>query len=150
MGELVITQAVLKQQSADLQVERFAGLIQGLEDLALQTRELQESVMAVRAQPVKSVFSRMPRLVRELAQMLGKEARIVLSGENTEVDEDRHRGACRSAHPHDPQLDGPRSRDAGRTGRGRQAGHGRDPSERRTSQRADRHHHQRRRPPASA
>ncbi|MCB2010555.1 MAG: chemotaxis protein CheA [Geminicoccaceae bacterium] len=86
VGELVITQAVLKQQATDLPVERFAGLIQGLEDLALQTRELQESVMAVRAQPVKSVFSRMPRLVRELAQALGKEARLVLSGEATEVD----------------------------------------------------------------
>ncbi|MCB1969797.1 MAG: chemotaxis protein CheA [Geminicoccaceae bacterium] len=86
VGELVITQAVLKQQSSDLSVERHAGLIQGLEELALQTRELQESVMSVRAQPVKSVFSRMPRLVRELAASLGKEARLILSGEHTEVD----------------------------------------------------------------
>ena len=42
--------------------------------------------MAVRAQPVKAVFQRMPRLVRELAQTLGKEVRLVLEGENTEVD----------------------------------------------------------------
>ena len=86
VGELVITQAVLRQQAADLPVEPFAGLIQALEELAMQTRELQESVMAVRAQPVKSVFSRMPRLVRELAQSLGKEARLVTCGEDTEVD----------------------------------------------------------------
>jgi two-component system chemotaxis sensor kinase CheA len=49
-------------------------------------RELQESVMAIRAQPVKSVFSRMTRLVRELSAMLGKDARLVITGEHTEVD----------------------------------------------------------------
>jgi two-component system chemotaxis sensor kinase CheA len=49
-------------------------------------RELQEGVMAIRAQPVKSVFSRMPRLVRELSAHLGKDVRLVISGEGTEID----------------------------------------------------------------
>lgn len=86
VGELVITQAMLGEQASRLAVDQCAGLLHGIEVLAQQMRELQESVMAIRAQPVKSVFSRMPRLVRELAGALNKEARIVISGENTEVD----------------------------------------------------------------
>ncbi len=86
VGELVITQAMLGEQASRLTVDQHAGLLHGIEVLAQQMRELQDSVMAIRAQPVKSVFSRMPRLVRELAGSLDKEARIVISGENTEVD----------------------------------------------------------------
>jgi len=86
VGELVITQAMLGEQASHLAVDQHAGLIHGIEVLAQQMRELQESVMAIRAQPVKSVFSRMPRLVRELAGSLNKEARLVISGEHTEVD----------------------------------------------------------------
>lgn len=86
VGELVITQAMLGEQANHLTVDQHAGLLHGIEVLAQQMRELQDSVMAIRAQPVKSVFSRMPRLVRELAGSLDKEARIVISGENTEVD----------------------------------------------------------------
>ena len=86
VGELVITQAMLGEQVSRLAVDQCPGLHHGIEVLAQQMRELQESVMAIRAQPVKSVFSRMPRLVRELAASLNKEARIVISGENTEVD----------------------------------------------------------------
>ncbi len=86
VGELVITQAMLGEQANHLAVDQHAGLLHGIEVLAQQMRELQESVMAIRAQPVKSVFSRMPRLVRELAVSLKKEARIVISGEHTEVD----------------------------------------------------------------
>jgi two-component system chemotaxis sensor kinase CheA len=50
------------------------------------TREIQDSVMAIRAQPVKSVFQRMPRLVREVAAMTGKSVRLITEGEGTEVD----------------------------------------------------------------
>ena len=50
------------------------------------TREIQDSVMAIRAQPVKSVFQRIPRLVREVAAMTGKQVRLVTEGEGTEVD----------------------------------------------------------------
>jgi two-component system chemotaxis sensor kinase CheA len=61
-------------------------LAMGLEELELLTREIQDSVMAIRAQPVKSVFQRMPRLVREVADMTGKRVRLVTAGEDTEVD----------------------------------------------------------------
>lgn len=86
VGELVITQAMLAQQGGYLPVEQYPALIQGLEALSQHARELQESVMAIRAQPVKSVFVRMPRLVRELATSLGKEVRLLTSGETTEID----------------------------------------------------------------
>lgn len=86
VGEMVITQAMLTEQSTLLPPDQFPALIQGIEALAQSARELQESVMAIRAQPVKSVFARMPRIVRELAATLGKEVRIVTSGETTEID----------------------------------------------------------------
>ncbi|MDF1719899.1 MAG: chemotaxis protein CheA [Minwuia sp.] len=86
VGELVITQSMLSQQTNDMPEERFVPVVRGLEELALHTRELQESVMAIRMQPVKSVFARMPRLVRELATQLSKKVRLEISGENTEVD----------------------------------------------------------------
>jgi len=86
VGELVITQAMLREQGGELLVEQYPNLVQGIEDLSRHIRDLQDCVMAIRAQPVKSVFSRMPRLVRELTATLGKKARLVMSGEETEVD----------------------------------------------------------------
>jgi two-component system chemotaxis sensor kinase CheA len=86
VGELVITQAMLTEQGSLLPADLYPAMIQGIEALAQSARELQESVMAIRAQPVKSVFARMPRVVRDLAATLGKEVRIVTSGEMTEID----------------------------------------------------------------
>ena len=86
VGELVITQAMLQSQTKVLPVDQFPHLMRGVDDLVHQVRELQESVMSVRMQPVKSIFSRMPRIVRDIAQQLGKDIRLVTSGENTEVD----------------------------------------------------------------
>ncbi|MGI9508146.1 MAG: chemotaxis protein CheA [Geminicoccaceae bacterium] len=86
VGELVITQAMLSEQISQLSVEERASLLHGVETLALQMRELQDNVMSIRAQPVKSVFSRMTRLVRELSCSLNKEAKLVITGEATEVD----------------------------------------------------------------
>lgn len=86
VGETVITQSVLAQQASSLSPESHGGLLHAIEALSRQTRELQESVMSIRAQPVKNVFQRMNRLVRELAMSLNKEAKLVLIGENTEVD----------------------------------------------------------------
>ncbi len=86
VGELVITQAMLRQQVLDNTGEGAGVPMQGLEDLALHTRELQEGVMAIRMQPVKSVFSRMPRIVRDLSSKLGKKVVLETSGEETEID----------------------------------------------------------------
>ncbi len=86
VGELVITQSMLTQQMDDHLKHQYQELIRGLEVLATTTRGLQDSVMAIRAQPVKSVFSRMPRLVRELATKTGKKIKLETVGENTEID----------------------------------------------------------------
>ncbi len=86
VGELVITQSMLTQQMDETLRARYTELVRGLEVLAQTTRGLQDSVMAIRAQPVKSVFSRMPRLVRELAQKTGKKIKLETIGENTEID----------------------------------------------------------------
>ncbi len=86
VGELVITQAMLGQQASGFSIESHPELVQGLQELSHHTRELQESVMAIRAQPIKALFSRAPRLVRDLSAKLNKQARLVMSGENTEVD----------------------------------------------------------------
>ncbi|MHB1109689.1 MAG: chemotaxis protein CheA, partial [Devosia sp.] len=86
VGELVITQSMLTQQMDEMLRARYQELVRGLEVLAQTTRGLQDSVMAIRAQPVKSVFSRMPRLMRELAVKTGKKIKLETIGENTEID----------------------------------------------------------------
>ncbi|MGI9506689.1 MAG: chemotaxis protein CheA [Geminicoccaceae bacterium] len=86
VGELVITQAMLREQLNKLTIKDQTGLLHGVESLDLQMRELQDGVMSIRAQPVKSVFSRMTRLVRELSCSLNKQAKLVITGENTEID----------------------------------------------------------------
>ncbi len=86
VGELVINQAMLAQRVTEAGLARASAVVVGLDELEQLTREIQDSVMAIRAQPVKSVFQRMPRLVRELAAMTGKSVRLVTEGEGTEVD----------------------------------------------------------------
>jgi two-component system chemotaxis sensor kinase CheA len=86
VGELVINQAMLAQRVVECGLAPSSSVSTGLDDLEQLTREIQESVMAIRAQPVKSVFQRMPRLVREVASMTGKQVRLVTDGEGTEVD----------------------------------------------------------------
>ncbi|RYE08494.1 MAG: chemotaxis protein CheA [Hyphomicrobiales bacterium] len=86
VGELVITQSMLTQQMDDTLRARYQELVRGLEVLAQTTRGLQDAVMAIRAQPVKSVFSRMPRLVRELALKTDKKIKLETIGEATEID----------------------------------------------------------------
>ncbi len=86
VGELVITQSMLNQQMDDKLKAQYQELVRGVEVLAQTTRGLQDAVMAIRAQPVKSVFSRMPRLVRELAKKTDKKIRLEMVGEHTEID----------------------------------------------------------------
>ena len=86
VGELVITQAMLTQRVVETNIARTSPVGNGLIELEHLVRELQEGVMAIRTQPVKSVFQRMPRLVRELSAQTEKQVHILLEGENTEVD----------------------------------------------------------------
>jgi two-component system chemotaxis sensor kinase CheA len=86
VGELVISQSMLAEQLSVLPSDKFPTLSRSIEELTQHARNLQDGVMAVRTQPVKSVFARMPRLVRDLAVETGKNVRLLISGETTEVD----------------------------------------------------------------
>lgn len=86
VGELVITQAMLAQQAAALDPVLHEKLMTGLSQLDRNTRSMQEAVMSIRMLPMDFVFSRFPRLIRDLAGKLGKQARLVTVGESTELD----------------------------------------------------------------
>ena len=86
VGELVIAQAMLGQIVHDLPEATNGRLMQILDEVIHHTRELKDSVMSMRAQPVGAVFQRMPRLVRELSTKTAKRVRLEMSGEMTEVD----------------------------------------------------------------
>ena len=86
VGELVITQAMLKQVSGVLDPAQCERLFAGLDLLERNTRDLQEAVIGVRMLPVDAVFRRFPRLVRDLSARLGKQVRLRTVGEGTELD----------------------------------------------------------------
>jgi len=86
VGELVITQAMLAQNSRILDPSINQQLLAGLADLERNTRDLQESVMSIRMIPMSVVFSRFPRMLRDLASKLGKKVEFVTVGEATELD----------------------------------------------------------------
>lgn len=87
VGELVITQAMLSQYSeGEFTENRRMLMLEGLSQLAHNTRELQESVMQIRMLPISHVFNRFPRLVRDISQKLGKKVELKLLGETTELD----------------------------------------------------------------
>ena len=86
VGELVITQAMLAQNSRALDPTVNQQLMAGLADLDRNTRDLQESVMSIRMIPMSIVFSRFPRMLRDLAGKLGKKVEFVTQGEATELD----------------------------------------------------------------
>jgi two-component system chemotaxis sensor kinase CheA len=86
VGELVITQAMLAQNSRGLDPAVYQQLLTGLTDLDRNTRDLQESVMSIRMIPMSMVFSRFPRMLRDLAGKLGKKVDFVTQGEATELD----------------------------------------------------------------
>lgn len=86
VGELVITQAMVAQTASTVDREAFEKLQDGLTQLERNTRDLQESVMAMRMVPINSMFSRFPRLVRDLAGKLSKQVELKINGGETELD----------------------------------------------------------------
>jgi len=86
VGELVITQAMLKAVGGSVEGAAAERLLAGLETLERNTRDLQEAVISVRMLPVDAVFKRFPRLVRDLAGRLGKQVNLKTFGESTELD----------------------------------------------------------------
>ncbi len=86
VGELVITQAMLLQTSQSLDPVLHDRLLNGIEQLERNARDLQEAVMSIRMMPMDYVFSRFPRVVRESATRIGKRIRLVTKGQATELD----------------------------------------------------------------
>ncbi|WP_207302097.1 chemotaxis protein CheA [[Erwinia] mediterraneensis] len=86
VGELVITQSMLAQRSGALDPVVHGDLLNSMGQLERNARDLQESVMSIRMMPMEYVFSRFPRLVRDLASKLGKEVELTLLGSSTELD----------------------------------------------------------------
>lgn len=86
VGELVITQSMLLQSATTLDPVTHERLLGGLAQLERNSRDLQEAVMSIRMVPMSFVFSRYPRIVRDLTRKLGKQADIHLIGESTELD----------------------------------------------------------------
>ena len=86
VGELVITQAMLTQQTKSLDPVHNQSLLSGVSDLERSTRHLQEAVMSIRMIPMSFVFNRFPRMIRDLAAKLGKDLELKMVGEATELD----------------------------------------------------------------
>jgi two-component system chemotaxis sensor kinase CheA len=86
VGELVITQAMLAQTASRVDPVLYESLMNGLATLERNTRDLQESVMSIRMMPISFVFSRFPRVVRDLAAKLNKQVELKTVGEGTELD----------------------------------------------------------------
>ncbi|WP_227272543.1 chemotaxis protein CheA [Roseobacter weihaiensis] len=86
VGELVINQAMLSQSLESSGLSPHSDAMNGLEEFQRLTRDIQDSVMMIRAQPVKSLFQRMSRIVREASAAVGKDVRLITDGEGTEVD----------------------------------------------------------------
>lgn len=86
VGELVINQAMLAQRVLAEGFASSSNVMIGLDELEHLTREIQESVMAIRAQPVRPLFQRMSRIVREVCEATGKDVRLKMEGDSTEVD----------------------------------------------------------------
>jgi len=86
VGEIVIAQSMLSQLAERIDGQEGEALASGLAQLGTYIRALQEDVMRVRMLPVSFVFSRFPRLVRDLSQRLGKRIQLVVTGDQTELD----------------------------------------------------------------
>ena len=86
VGELVITQSMLAQRSGNLDPVTHGDLLNSMSQLERNARDLQESVMSIRMMPMEYVFSRYPRLVRDLAGKLNKQVELTLQGSSTELD----------------------------------------------------------------
>ena len=86
VGELVITQSMLTQTASNLDPVLHERLLSGLGHLERNARDLQESVMSIRMMPMDYVFSRFPRLIRDLSAKLGKQVQLVTVGKETELD----------------------------------------------------------------
>ena len=119
VGELIVNRTKLDELARRLAVEApaaGAALVEAVHQVGVVSSQLQETIMDVRMLPIRHVFERFPRLVRDLARQQGKQIELVLQGEETRVDKADDRRARRAARAHDPQRGRSRHRAAGRRG----------------------------------
>jgi len=86
VGELIITQSMIEQQVSLLDQKTHINLINSINQLTRNTRDLQESALSIRMMPMNYVFSRFPRMVHDLSARLGKQTTLVMTGATTELD----------------------------------------------------------------
>ena len=86
VGELIITQAIFSQLTAQLDPAKYGMLLSSVAQLERNARELQQSVMSIRMMPMDYVFSRFPRLVHDLGSRLNKDVALTLKGGSAELD----------------------------------------------------------------
>ncbi|ELZ5938991.1 chemotaxis protein CheA [Providencia stuartii] len=86
VGELVIIQSMLTQHSQQLDHNEYGDLLSSIVQLERNSRALQESVMSIRMMPMDYVFSRFPRMVRDIATKLNKKIELKVEGSATELD----------------------------------------------------------------
>jgi two-component system chemotaxis sensor kinase CheA len=86
VGELIITQAFLARQAADLNPDQYRNLFRALDEMSQHIRDLADAATSIRAQPLKVVFSRFGALVRDLEKATSKRVRLEIHGESTEID----------------------------------------------------------------
>ena len=86
VGELVIAQAVLQRQAGEIAETERPGLFRAIKDMSQYIRDLQDIALAVRAQPLKVAFARLIPVARELERSTGKKIRLVMAGDDTEID----------------------------------------------------------------
>ncbi|MDQ7070673.1 MAG: chemotaxis protein CheA [Rhodobacterales bacterium] len=86
VGELVINQAMLSQSLEKVGLSPHSDAMSGMDEFQRLTRDIQDSVMMIRAQPVKSLFQRMSRIVREASSAVKKDVKLITIGETTEID----------------------------------------------------------------
>lgn len=86
VGELVIIQSMLTQHSQHVDQNEYSDLLSSIVQLERNSRALQESVMSIRMMPMDYVFSRFPRMVRDIASKLGKKIELKVEGSSTELD----------------------------------------------------------------
>ncbi|MBK6942013.1 MAG: chemotaxis protein CheA [Planctomycetes bacterium] len=86
IGELVITQSMVAQLVNNFSFERLGQLEEAVSLMDRHARDLRERIMAVRMIPIKTLFSKFHRLVRDLVTVTGKRAELEIEGEETELD----------------------------------------------------------------
>lgn len=87
VGDLVITNAMLTQFSSTIEESKTRGsVLERLELLERHIRDMQDSIMSIRMVPMDSIYSKFPKVVRDISKKLGKKVEFKHYGDNVEID----------------------------------------------------------------